>query len=131
MDSWKEVVQPSKKPRSVDPRRLNPIQTAQKTTNNKKLRQKNKKSRSVTIQLPGDRDKKNEGSKSDNIPDHIKLRSEHTPNDPISTISDIQELRSVDDSSTQQRVTSVAEPTIHRQRRIFTHPIQQGTTGGT
>ena len=35
VDSWKEVVRPSKKPRSVDPRRSNPIQTAPKTTNNK------------------------------------------------------------------------------------------------
>ena len=32
VDSWKEVVRPSKKPRSVDPRRSNPIQTARKTT---------------------------------------------------------------------------------------------------
>ena len=32
----KEVVRPSKKPRSVGPRRLNPIQTALKTTSNKK-----------------------------------------------------------------------------------------------
>ena len=108
MDSWKEVVQPSKKPRSVDPRRSNPIQTAWKTTSNKKLRQKNKKSRSVTIQLSGDRDKKNKGSRSDNTPGHIKLRSEHTPNDPISTISDIQESRSVGNSSRPQRMTNVA-----------------------
>ena len=28
VDSWKEVVRPSKKPRSVDPRRSNTIQTA-------------------------------------------------------------------------------------------------------
>ena len=91
VDSWKEVVRQSKKPRSVDQRRSNLIQTARKTTSNKKLRQKNKKSRSVTLQLPGERDKKNKGPKSDNTPDDIKLRSEHTPNDPISTISNIQE----------------------------------------
>ena len=42
VDSWKEVVRPSKKPRSVDPRRSNPIQTIRKRTSNKKLRQKNK-----------------------------------------------------------------------------------------
>ena len=30
VDSWKEVVRPSKKPRSVGPRRSNPIQTARK-----------------------------------------------------------------------------------------------------
>ena len=38
VDSWKEVVRPSKKPRSVDPCRLNPILTVRKTTNNNKLR---------------------------------------------------------------------------------------------
>ena len=37
VDSWKEVVRPSQKPRSVSSRRLNPIKTAQKTTSNKKL----------------------------------------------------------------------------------------------
>ena len=37
VDSWKEVVQPSKKTRSIDPRRSNPIQTVRKTTSNKKL----------------------------------------------------------------------------------------------
>ena len=103
-----EVVQPSKKPRSVDPRKSNPIQTARKITSNKKLRQKNKKSRSVTIQIPEDCDNKNKGSRSENTPGHINPRSEHTPNDPISTISDLQELRSVDDSSTPQRMTSIA-----------------------
>ena len=125
VDSWKEVVQPSKKPRSVDPRRSNPIQTARKITSNKKLRQKNKKSRSVTIQIPEDRNNKNKESRSDNTPGHIKSRSEHTPNDPISTISDIQELRSVDDSSTPQRMTSVAG---HPKNRLY---INSGTTGGT
>ena len=116
VDSWKEVVQPSKKPRSVDSRRSNPIQTTRKTTSNKKLQQKNKKSRSVTLQLPGDRDKKNKGSSNDNTPDDIKLRSEHTPNDLISTIFDIQELRSVDDSSTPQRMTSVPG---HPKNRLY------------
>ena len=38
VDSWKEVVQPTKKPRSVDPSKLKPIQTIKKTTNNKKIR---------------------------------------------------------------------------------------------
>ena len=37
VDSWKEVVQPSKKPRSVDLRRSNPIQTVRKIKSNKKL----------------------------------------------------------------------------------------------
>ena len=59
VDSWKEVVRPSKKPRSVDPRRSNPIQTVRKTTDNRKVQQKNKKSRSVTIQAPEDRKNKN------------------------------------------------------------------------
>ena len=116
VDSWVEVVRPSKKPRSVDPRRSNPIQTVRKTTNNKKLRQKNKKSRSVTIQIPEDRDNKNKGSRSDNTPGHIKPRSEHTPNDPISTISDLQEFRSVDDGSTPQRITSIAG---HPKNRLY------------
>ena len=75
MVPWKEVVQPSKKPRSVGPRRSNPIQTAQKTTSNKKLQQHNKKSRSVTIQLPGERDKKGKGPRSGNTLTDIKLRS--------------------------------------------------------
>ena len=45
VDSWKEVIRPSKKSRSVDPCRSNPTRTAKKTTSNKKLQQKNKKSR--------------------------------------------------------------------------------------
>ena len=54
MVPWKEVVRPSKKPRSVGPRRSNPIQITWKTTSNKKLKQHNKKSRSVALQLPGE-----------------------------------------------------------------------------
>ena len=95
------------------------IESNTNSTENKKQqkwRQKNQKSRSVTIQIPGDRDKKNKGSRSDNTPGHIKLRSEHTRNDPISTISDIQKLRSVDDSSTPQRMTSVAG---HPKNRLY------------
>ena len=116
VDSWKEAVRPSKKPKSVGPRRSNPIQTAQKTTSNKKLQQMNKKSRSVSIQLPGERNNKSREPRSGNTLGHIKPRSEHTPNDPISTISDIQELRSVDDSSTPQRMTSVAG---HPKNRLY------------
>ena len=111
----KEVVQPSKKPRSVGPRRLDPIQTAWKTTNNKELQHMNTKSRSVSMQLPGERYKKTKGSRSGKAPDD-KLRSEYTPNDPISTISDIHELRSMDDSSTPQRMTSVAG---HPKNRLY------------
>ena len=59
------------------------------------------------MQLPGERYKKTKGSRSGKAPDN-KLRSEYTPNDLISTISGIHELRSVDDSSTPQRMTSVA-----------------------
>ena len=103
-----KVVRPSKKPRSVDLRRSNLIQTVRKATNNKKIQQKNKRSRSVTIQIPEDYNNKNKESRSDNTPGHIKPRSEHTPNDPISTISDIQELRSADDNSTPERMTSVS-----------------------
>ena len=112
---WKEVVRPSKKPRNVGPRRSNPIQKARKTTSNTKLQQHNKKSRSVTIQLPRERDKKGKGPRSGNTPADIKLRSEYTPNDPISTISKIQELRSVDDRSTPQKMTSV---TGHPKNRL-------------
>ena len=36
VDSWKEVVRPSKNPRSVDPHKLKSIQTLKKTMNNKK-----------------------------------------------------------------------------------------------
>ena len=39
LGSWKEVVQPTKKPRSIGPHKLKP----------KKTRQKNKKSRSMTV----------------------------------------------------------------------------------
>ena len=36
VDLWEKVVRPTKKPRSVDSRKLRLIQTAKKTTNNKK-----------------------------------------------------------------------------------------------
>ena len=116
MDSWKEVVRPSKKPRSLDPHRLNPIQTVRKATNNKNMQQKNKKSRSVVIQTPENRSNKNKESRSDNTPGQIKPRSENTPNNPISTISDFQELRRVDKHSTPQRMTSVAG---HPKNRLY------------
>ena len=45
VDSWKEVVQPTRKPRSVGPHKSKP----KKTTSKKKTNQKIKKSRSVTI----------------------------------------------------------------------------------
>ena len=104
---WKEVVQPTKKPRSVDPRKLKPIQTLKKTTNNKKTHQRNKKSRSVTIQIPEDHRNKNKEPRSDNTPGPKKPRSERTQNDPMSTIFNIQESRSADIDSTPQRMTSV------------------------
>ena len=47
--SWKEVVQPTNKPRSVYPHKSKP----KKTTSKKKTHQKNKKSRSVTTHIPG------------------------------------------------------------------------------
>ena len=80
------------------------------------MHQKNRKSRSVTIQTPEDRSNKNKVSRSDNTPDHIKHRSESTPNNHISTISDLQELRSVDKYSTPQRMTSVAG---HPKNRLY------------
>ena len=48
VDSWKEVVQPTKKLRSVGPYKSKP----KKTTSKKKTDQKNKKSRSVTNLIP-------------------------------------------------------------------------------
>ena len=94
VDSWKEVVQPTKKPRSVDPRKSKPIQTAKKTTNNKKTRQKNKKSRSVTIQISEDHTSNNKETTNDNTQDDKKPRSDSTPFDPLSMISNIHEIRS-------------------------------------
>ena len=45
VNSWKEVVQPTKKPRNLDPRKSKLIQKIKKTTNNKKAQQRNKKSK--------------------------------------------------------------------------------------
>ena len=47
VDSWKEVVQPFRKPRSVGPRKSKPT----KSTNQKMINQKNKKSRRVTVEI--------------------------------------------------------------------------------
>ena len=116
VDSWKEEVRPSKKPRSVDPCRSNPIQTVRKTTNNKKLQQKNKKSRSVTIQASENLNNKNKESRSDNTPGYMKPRNKYTPNNSTSTISDLQKLRSVDDCSTPQHMISIAG---HPKNRLY------------
>ena len=67
VDLSKEVVRPTKKPRSIDPRKSKPIQPSKKTTNNKKTRQKNKKSRSVTILIPENRINKNMEARRDNM----------------------------------------------------------------
>ena len=48
LGSWKEVVRPTKKPRSVGPHKSKP----KKTTSNKKTHQKTKKSRSATTPIP-------------------------------------------------------------------------------
>ena len=77
---WKEVVQPTKKPRSVGPHKLKP----KKTTSKKKTNQKNLKSRSVTVLIP-------EKSRS------VKIQ---TP--------EPEELRSKEDTSTPQRLVSMA-----------------------
>ena len=116
MNLWKEVVRPTKKPRSVVPRKLKPTQTAKKTTNNKKTHQKNMKFKSVTIQIPEYRRNKNKEPRSDNTQGPKKSRSERTQNDPISTISDIQESRTADKDSTPQRMTSVAG---HPKNRLY------------
>ena len=84
--------------------------------NNKKIQQRNKKFRSVNIQVPEDRRNKNKEPRSDNTPGHIKPRSESTPNNPISTISELHELRSEDEDSTPQRMTSIAG---HPKNRLY------------
>ena len=108
MVSWKEVLRPFKRPRSIGPSRLNPIQTAWKTTSSKKLKQHNKKSRSVTIQLPEEHDKKGKVTMNDNSLANTKPRSDYTPNNHISTISKIKEIRSVDNRSITKLMTSDA-----------------------
>ena len=45
---WREVVQPTRKPRSIGPHKSKPT----KTTSKKKTNQKNKKSRIVTVLVP-------------------------------------------------------------------------------
>ena len=80
MDSWKEVVQPSRKPRCVGPRKPKPKRTTDKT----KINQKNKKSRRVTIQI----------SKK---PRSVKMQ---TP--------ELEEVRSGEDTLTPQCLVSVA-----------------------
>ena len=66
--------------------------------------------------MPEDRRNKNKEPRSDNTPDHIKSRSESTPNNPISTISDLHELRSEDKDLTPQRMTSVVG---HPKNRLY------------
>ena len=58
--------------------------------------------------MPEDRENNNKEPRSDNTQGDKKPRSDSTLNDPISTISDIHELRSEDKKSTPQRMTSVA-----------------------
>ena len=83
-----------------------------------KLRQKNKKSKSVmnTIQIPKDCRNKNMKSRSHSTPGPKKPRSESISSNPMSTISDIHELRSKDKDSTPQRMTSVAG---HPKNRLY------------
>ena len=80
VESRKEVVQPTKKPRSVGPHKS----LLKKTTSEKKTNQKDKKSRSVTIL----------------IPDKYRSVKIQTP--------EPDESKSVDDASTPQRLVSVA-----------------------
>ena len=90
MDSWKKVVQPTKKPRSIGPHKSKP----KKTTNNKKTRQKSKKPRSVTIQIP-------EKPRIVNI--FEKPRSVKIP------MPKPEQSRSREEVSMSQRMASVAE----------------------
>ena len=80
MDSWKEVVQPTKKPRSVGPHKSK----QKKITSKKKTNQKSKKSRNVTVLIP-------------EKPRNVKIQ---TP--------EPEESRNGEDASTPQRLVSVA-----------------------
>ena len=70
----------------------------------------------MTLQLPGEHNKNNEATRNDNTLNNTKPRSTLTPNNPISTMSEIRELRSADDRSTPQRMTSVAG---HPKNRLY------------
>ena len=99
MGSWKEVVRPTKKPRSVGPHKSKP----KKTTSNKKTRQKNKKSRSATTPIP-------EKSRSAPIPEKTRSASEKIQ------VPEPEETRSGDDASTPQCLASVAG---HPKNRLY------------
>ena len=93
VDLWKEFVQPAKKPRSVCPHKPKP----EKTISKRKIRQKNKKLRSVNIQIP-------EKSKSVkiNIPEPEESRSGEEAMTP-------QRLDNVDgDPKNRSSINSVA-----------------------
>ena len=116
VDSWEEVVQPTNKPTSVDPRRLKLIKTLKKTTNNKKTHQRNKKSRRVIIQVSKDQRNKNKEPRRDSTSGRIKPRSESAPNNLISTVSELHEIRNNNEDPTPQRMTSVAR---HSKNRLY------------
>ena len=80
MNSWKDAIRPTRKTRSVGPHNSKP----KKTTSKKKTNQKNKKSRSVTIQIP-------------EKPRSVKIQ---TP--------EPEESRTGEDALTPQRLVSVA-----------------------
>ena len=80
MDLWKEVVRPTRKPTSVGLHKSKP----KKATSKKKTNQKNRKSTSVTLQIP-------------EKPRSVKVQ---TP--------EPEESRSEEDTSTPQRLASVA-----------------------
>mmetsp|Transcript_62462 Transcript_62462/g.69864 ORF Transcript_62462/g.69864 Transcript_62462/m.69864 type:complete len:132 (+) Transcript_62462:13-408(+) len=87
-----------------------PTQIETDTNSNEKkniTQQKNKKSRSVIIQIPEDHRNNNKEPRIVNTLSPKKPSSESTPHNPIITISDIHELRSEDKDSTPQRMTSV------------------------
>ena len=116
VNSWKEVVEHTKKPRSVDPYKLKPIQTSKKTTTNKKICQKNRESRSVTIHVPKVHRNKSKEPRSGSTQCPEKPRSERTQKDPMNMIFDIEESRSGDKDSTPQRMASVAG---HPKNRLY------------
>ena len=100
-----------KKLRSVGPHQSKLIQTMKNPTNNKKICQENKKSRSVSIQLPEHPRSKNKQSRSDTIQLPEKPRSVRTPKNSMNikiSIPEIEESRSEKEASTPQRMVSVA-----------------------
>ena len=97
----------------------NQCKQQQKATNNKKISQKNRKSRSVSIQLPEHPKTENKKSRSYTILLPEKPRSVRTPKNPMNTkipVSEIEGSRSGEEASTPQCMASVAR---HLKNRVY------------